>query len=69
MLNKYGVENASQSDIIKNKKMTKAKFKEKLMNIAALSMQEQQQDLEKFYDDYKGNEEQIDDVCVLGIRV
>jgi tetratricopeptide (TPR) repeat protein len=53
----------------KNKKMTKAKFKEKLLNMAALSMTEQKQELELFYENYRGNEEQIDDVCVLGFRV
>lgn len=53
----------------KNKKMTKAKFKEKLLYMAALSMAEQKQELELFYENYKGNEEQVDDVCVLGIKV
>ncbi len=53
----------------KNKKMTKAKFKENLLKIAALSMAEQKQELELFYENYKGIEEQVDDVCVLGFRV
>jgi serine phosphatase RsbU (regulator of sigma subunit) len=53
----------------KNKKMTKAKFKEKLVKMASLSMAEQKQELELFYENYKGKEEQVDDVCVLGFRV
>lgn len=53
----------------KNKKMTKAKFKAKLIKMAVLTMEEQKQELETFYENYKGNEEQVDDVCVLAFRV
>ena len=53
----------------KNKKITKAKFKEVLLAIAHLNMNEQQIALHDFYQKHKGNYEQIDDVCVLGIRV
>jgi serine phosphatase RsbU (regulator of sigma subunit) len=53
----------------KNKKITKAKFKEVLLKVAHLSMIEQQIALNDFYQKHKGNYEQIDDVCVIGIRV
>jgi len=53
----------------KNKKMTKAKFKQFLLQTSHLSMNEQHLALSDFYEKYKGNEEQIDDVCVVGIRV
>jgi serine phosphatase RsbU (regulator of sigma subunit)/tetratricopeptide (TPR) repeat protein len=53
----------------KNKKITKAKFKEILLEAAHLNMKEQQIALHDFYVKHKGNYEQIDDVCVIGIRV
>jgi hypothetical protein len=32
-------------------------------------MQEQKQALENTYNNWKGNLEQVDDVCVVGIRI
>lgn len=53
----------------KNKKITKAKFKEILLQNAHLNMHEQKIALSNFFQKHKGNYEQIDDVCVIGIRV
>ncbi len=51
------------------KKFKYAPFRAALSEICALPMNEQQQYLEKLYFSWKGDLEQIDDVCVLGIRV
>jgi serine phosphatase RsbU (regulator of sigma subunit) len=51
------------------KKMKKAKFREKLMSIAHLPMHEQHQELHDFFNQYKGDYEQLDDVCIIGVAV
>ena len=51
------------------KKLTKKKFKEELLKIHHLPMHEQQQHLNQFFENWKGNNEQIDDVCVIGVRI
>jgi serine phosphatase RsbU (regulator of sigma subunit) len=53
----------------KGKKLTKARFKEYLIEIAALSAAEQQEKLHQYFLNYKKKEEQVDDVCVIGIRI
>jgi len=52
----------------KGKKMKQKLFKKKLLEIQGLSMSKQQQYLSDFFDDWKGNIEQIDDICVIGVR-
>jgi len=51
-----------------DKKMTKKRFKEELLKIAALPMQEQYNYLDQFFTNWKGSAEQIDDVLVIGVR-
>ena len=53
----------------KVKKMTKARYRELLLSISNLPMQEQHKKLLTFYENFKGNLEQIDDVCIIGVRV
>ncbi len=51
------------------KKLMKKKFKDIVMSIQNLSMNEQKDYLEKFHKDWKGLMEQTDDVLIIGIRL
>ena len=51
------------------KKLTRKKFKEKLISIQNLTLQEQGIALDKFIIDYKKDIEQIDDILVMGVQV
>jgi len=53
----------------KNRKLTKAKFKNLLISIASKDMKEQREELLNFHVNYKGKEEQTDDILVIGVRV
>jgi serine phosphatase RsbU (regulator of sigma subunit)/Flp pilus assembly protein TadD len=53
----------------KGKKFMYKPFKELLLSIQNLSMDEQKNRLEKQFNDWKGTNEQIDDVCIIGVRV
>ena len=51
------------------KKLMTKKFKEILLSIQHLSMPKQQEYLGNFIDEWRGNNEQIDDILVIGVRV
>ena len=53
----------------KGKKMTTKRFKEYLQEISSLNMPTQQEKLDSFFQNWKGDNEQVDDVCVIGVRV
>lgn len=53
----------------KGKKFKYKQLKELLLANANLTMQEQKQKLESTLENWRGNLEQVDDVCVIGIRV
>ncbi|MBI5217749.1 MAG: SpoIIE family protein phosphatase, partial [Bacteroidia bacterium] len=53
----------------KRKKFLNKRFKESLLQIAHLPMQEQREALNTIFENWKGKGEQIDDVTVMGIRV
>jgi serine phosphatase RsbU (regulator of sigma subunit) len=53
----------------KGKKFKVRPFKEYLISIAHLPMQEQREKLQKTFTHWKGDEEQVDDVCVIGVRI
>jgi len=53
----------------KGKKFKYKQLKEKLTSICNLSCEEQKTILEKTFDNWKGNLEQVDDVLVIGIKV
>ncbi len=53
----------------KSKKYKAANFKKLLLSVQEKSMEEQKIIIDKTFKDWKGNLEQIDDVCVMGVRV
>ena len=53
----------------KGKKYKYKPFKQLLINIQDKSMKEQKNYLSDVFDEWKGNREQIDDVCIIGFKV
>ncbi len=60
---------ADQFGGIKGKKLTKAKLREFMLTITQHSMIDQRNELLNFYKQYKGNTEQVDDICFIGVKV
>lgn len=53
----------------KGKKLLYKRFKQLLINISGQSMLQQKKVLEQAFEDWKGELEQVDDICVIGVRV
>jgi PAS domain S-box-containing protein len=53
----------------KGNKLSTKKLKEKIMDLQSLSMIEQKEALEKYYDNWKGDLEQVDDVVFIGVSM
>ena len=53
----------------KGKKFKAKAFKELLISIQEKSMEEQKSIIDETFENWKGNLEQLDDVCVIGLRV
>lgn len=53
----------------KNKKFKSKAFKELLVSIQNLDMESQRNKIDIAFENWKGSEEQIDDVCVIGVRI
>lgn len=51
------------------KKFKTPKFKELLLSVHAETMERQKQLLEERFENWRANTEQIDDVCVIGVRI
>jgi serine phosphatase RsbU (regulator of sigma subunit) len=51
------------------KKFKAANFKKQLLSIQYESMEKQRRVIEKVFEEWKGNLEQVDDVCVIGVKV
>jgi hypothetical protein len=49
--------------------MTTKRFKDILLSVQQQSPQNQKQTLENFFNNWKGEYEQLDDLLVIGIRV
>ncbi len=52
-----------------NKKFKSANFKKLILAIQDKDMDEQKDIIEKTFGDWKGDFEQVDDVCIIGVRV
>ncbi len=60
---------ADQFGSEKNKKMTTKRFKELLISLQALNSADQKNKLDEFFNTWKGKNEQLDDLLVIGIRI
>ena len=52
----------------KRKKYKTRNFKKLLLSIQGESMEEQKKSLEEAFDNWRGSYEQIDDICIIGLR-
>ncbi|MCC7302889.1 MAG: serine/threonine-protein phosphatase [Bacteroidia bacterium] len=53
----------------KGKKFKYKQLQEKLMSIHTLPMEDQKKILDETFEKWRGNLEQVDDVCVIGVRI
>ena len=53
----------------KGKKFKAANFKRLLLSVADKDIQQQKELIDKAFEDWKGPLEQLDDVCIIGVRV
>lgn len=60
---------ADQFGGLKNKKFKYASLKKLLLSLAGRSLDEQREALKKNFSDWKGSMEQVDDVCVVGVKL
>lgn len=51
------------------KKFNRKRFRNMLLSINEYALDEQKKELDFAYNNWKGNQEQIDDVCVIGVRI
>lgn len=54
---------------IKNKKLKYKKFKEILLKISNLELEEQHKEIQAFMKNWKGKNEQIDDMTIIGVKI
>lgn len=60
---------ADQFGGLDGKKMKTKILKEKLTECAELSIEDQKEFLKTFFNQWKGDTEQLDDVCIIGVRI
>lgn len=53
----------------KGKKMMVKRLREYILSIAHLSITEQHQKIDEIFTHWKGNLEQVDDVCIIGVKI
>ncbi len=51
------------------KKFYRQRFRNLLLSINGMPMDKQKKELELSFSNWKGNQEQIDDVCLIGVRI
>ena len=54
---------------IADKKMTKKRFKDLIISIQGNDMANQKQLIENYFEKWKGETEQVDDVCIIGLTI
>jgi hypothetical protein len=52
-----------------HKKLTTKRFKDYLISIKNHTMKDQRKELESFIEKWRGTDEQVDDILVIGIRI
>ena len=60
---------ADQFGGLRDKKFTYGRFKDLLLSIHAKNMEEQKEILDNTIEKWKGDRDQIDDICVFGIKI
>jgi ligand-binding sensor domain-containing protein/serine phosphatase RsbU (regulator of sigma subunit) len=53
----------------KGKKLKTKAFKELLLSVQDKSMAEQHKTIDQYFENWRGDQEQIDDVCVIGVKL
>jgi len=53
----------------RDKKFTYRRFRELLVTVSDKGMEEQKEILDRTIEDWKGDTEQIDDICVIGVKI
>ncbi len=53
----------------KGKKLKAANFKKLILSIQNQSLEKQKEIINKTFEDWKGDLEQLDDVCIIGVRI
>jgi len=51
------------------KKFMRKRFRELLVHVSTLPAEEMEQELARTFQDWKGDEDQVDDVLVVGVRI
>ena len=51
------------------KKFNRKRFKTLLLSMSKMNLEQQEDELRLTFDNWKGHQEQIDDVCVIGVRL
>jgi len=64
----FGGLNKNSKSNQKDKKFTKKRFKQTLLNISKLPIEQQKEMLLKIHLEWKGNVDQTDDICIVGIE-
>ena len=52
----------------KGKKLMYKPLKQQLLNFSVFNVNEQKQKLNLYFENWRGNNDQVDDVCILGIK-
>jgi serine phosphatase RsbU (regulator of sigma subunit) len=60
---------ADQFGEVSGKKLKYSRFREMILSLDGNTMEEQRQMLVVMLENWKGNLEQVDDICVIGVKI